>query len=286
MFVCYTNGSQFVTHSNADCTPRSLPHGASGSHLSTRQSARCLAIGLVALCMGVMVGCGGSEPAQSPPATPAPSSEKDDTNDQARAGTAELPAQLTAASPQPAGAGVSDANPAMEVPPAEMGALLKPTTDNPLIGSWLGSATLDSALLQQKLERVSEEERAQLQKMAEIFLTYQVAMDFYSDGQLSMVVQFALEGQEQLVSATGSWKIIQRDEDSAIVELVEQIEGKEPNTSQVRIMIHPDGQQIARPAELDPQLAVCEPMFIFNRIPEDFLQQVDVAGQPPVGSLK
>jgi hypothetical protein len=168
----------------------------------------------------------------------------------------------------------------------DLGDLLKPTAENPLIGSWLGAATLDRTLLSQKLERVDEAERLRLQKVAEIFLTYQVAMDFYSDGRLSMVVQFVLEGQEQLVSATGTWKLIQRDQESAIVELVEQIEGKAPNTSQVRIMIHPDGQQIARPAELDEQLAVCEPMFIFNRIPEDFMQQLDVAGQPSSQTLK
>jgi hypothetical protein len=99
-----------------------------------------------------------------------------------------------------------------------------------------------------------------------------------------MVVQFSSDGKEHLISATGTWKEVQRDAESMVVELVEQIEGQEPNTSQVRIMIHPDGQQIARPAELDAQLAVCEPMFIFNRIPEDFAQQM--ATQPTGSTLK
>jgi hypothetical protein len=160
----------------------------------------------------------------------------------------------------------------------DLSGLLQPVADNPLVGSWLGLATLDTGLLQQKLARVPDDERGRLQKSAEIFLTYQVAMDLYSDGRLGMVVQFALDGKEQLVSATGTWKVVARDEESMVVELVEQIDGQTPNTSQVRIMIHPDGQQIARPAELDEQLAVCEPMFVFNRMPEDLLQQSTASG--------
>ncbi len=226
------------------------------------------------------LGCGSGD-------SPAPPAKDNPVNQEARRNveSSGLPAQLTAVSPQPR-SGSAGSNPALGDVTADLGELLKPSAENPLIGSWLGAASLDSGLLQQKLERVDAEERVRLQKIAQIFLTYQVAMDFYSDGRLGMVVQFVLDGQEQLVSATGTWKVVQRDEDSIIVELVEQIDGKTPNTSQVRIMVHPDGHQIARPAELDAQLAVCEPMFIFNRIPEDFLQQVEVASQPEIQKLK
>jgi len=229
----------------------------------------------------VLMGCGG----ESAPSNPKESSLKPEIR-QVPERASGLPAQLTATSPQPVKDVTGEDNPALADPAIDLGELLKPSTENPLIGSWLGAATLDTGLLSQKLERVDEVERVRLRKVAEIFLTYQVAMDFYNDGRLSMVVQFVLDGQEQLVSATGTWKLIQRDQESAIVELVEQIEGKAPNTSQVRIMIHPDGQQIARPAELDEQLAVCEPMFIFNRIPEDFLQQVDVANQSGTPAIR
>lgn len=221
-----------------------------------------------------MVGCGGCD-SQAPSA---PKEASEAVGGGVGAGTS-LPSQLAAASPQSDVTGAAATNPALAESTADLAGLLQPSADNPLVGSWLGTATLDSGLLQQKLARIPDEERGRLQKIAEIFLTYQVAMDLYSDGRLGMVVQFALDGNEQLVSATGTWKVVQRDEESMVVELVEQIEGQTANTSQVRIMIHPDGQQIARPAELDEQLAVCEPMFVFNRIPEDFLQQATAAGQ-------
>ncbi|MDP1562392.1 MAG: hypothetical protein Q8M16_13525 [Pirellulaceae bacterium] len=228
-----------------------------------------------AILVNLFVGCGEEAPKAKP---------KSDTPTQAaRQENNSLPPQMTATSPQAGNASTGE-NPALSETPADLGDLLKPTTGNPLIGSWLGAATLDSSLLAQKLERVEGDERARLQKVADIFSTYQVAMDFYSDGRLGMVVQFSLDGKEQLISATGTWKEVQRDVESMVVELVEQIDGQSPNTSQVRIMIHPDGQQIARPAELDAQLAVCEPMFIFNRIPEDFAQQI--ATQPNGTTLK
>jgi hypothetical protein len=228
-----------------------------------------------ALLLNLMVGCGGDAPKAKPsPEAPAQTARQESSS---------LPPQLTATSPKPGEASTND-NPALTEAPADLGELLKPNSANPLIGSWLGGATLDNSLLAQKLERVEGDEKARLQKVAEVFSTYQVAMDFYSDGRLGMVVQFSLEGKEQLVSATGTWKEVQRDAESIVVELVEQVDGQTPNTSQVRIMVHPDGQQIARPAELDPQLAVCEPMFIFNRIPEDFAQQI--ATQPNGQGLK
>jgi len=220
-----------------------------------------------------MVGCGsGDTPAPSPPR------EGAETASGGLGTGTSLPAQLAAASPQPDVSGAAATNPALAESVGDLSGLLQPVADNPLVGSWLGLATLDTGLLQQKLARVPDDERGRLQKIAEIFLTYQVAMDLYSDGRLGMVVQFALDGKEQLVSATGTWKVVARDEESMVVELVEQIDGQTPNTSQVRIMIHPDGQQIARPAELDEQLAVCEPMFVFNRMPEDLLQQSTASG--------
>lgn len=229
-----------------------------------------------ALLLNLFAGCGGEEAPKTKPKSEAPTqSALNEKNS--------LPPQLTGATPQTGSPGASE-NPALDVNTAEIGELLKPNATNPLIGSWLGVATLDTGLLKQKLERVEEVERTRLQKVADTFLTYQVAMDFYSDGRLGMVVQFSLEGNEQLISATGTWKEVQRDAESIIVELVEQVEGQTANTSQVRIMIHPDGQQIARPAELDTQLAVCEPMFIFNRIPEDFAQQI--ANQPDGTTIK
>lgn len=218
-----------------------------------------------------LVGCGSGE-------TPAPTAPKESPEAANVSAGTTLPSQLAAVSPQADVTGEAATNPALAEAGADLSGLLQPVADNPLVGSWLGTATLDSGLLQQKLARVADEERGRLQKIAEIFLTYQVAMDLYSDGRLGMVVQFALDGKEQLVSATGTWKIVERDDESVVVELVEQMEGQTANTSQVRIMIHPDGQQIARPAELDEQLAVCEPMFVFNRIPEDFLQQATANG--------
>jgi len=226
------------------------------------------------LFMCLVLGCGSGDPVPAP------------RTDQEARGPAEqratLPAQLTAVSPQPTGGHSAVDNPALSEPAIDIADLLKPDPDNPLVGSWLGAATLDRSILEQKMAKVDADQQARLLKMARIFLTYQVAMDFYSDGRLGMVVQFAMDDREQLVSATGTWKVVQRDTESMIVELVEQIEGQAANTSQVRIMIHPDGQRIARPAELDPQLAVCEPMFIFNRIPEDFMQQMEIAQQPEV----
>jgi hypothetical protein len=237
---------------------------------------RCssVVVGSVVL-VNFFVGCGDEASKTKPKSDPPAQTARQENNT--------LPPQLTATSPQSGNVATGE-NPALSETPADIGELLKPSTANPLIGSWLGAATLDASLLAQKLERVEGEERARLQKVADIFSTYQVAMDFYSDGRLGMVVQFSLDGKEQLISATGTWKEVQRDAESIVVELVEQIEGQAPNTSQVRIMIHPDGQQIARPAELDAQLAVCEPMFIFNRIPEDFAQQM--ATQPDGTMLK
>lgn len=223
-----------------------------------------------ALLLNLFAGCGGEETPKANPKPEAPTQSALKENNS-------LPPQLTGATPQ-TGNGVASENPALEVGAADIGDLLKPNATNPLVGSWLGVATLDTGLLKQKLERLEDVERARLQKVADTFLTYQVAMDFYNDGRLGMVVQFSLEGNEQLISATGTWKEVRRDAESMIVELVEQVEGQTANTSQVRIMIHPDGQQIARPAELDSHLAVCEPMFVFNRIPEDFAQQI--ANQP------
>ncbi|MBL8889681.1 MAG: hypothetical protein JNL67_06860 [Planctomycetaceae bacterium] len=229
-----------------------------------------------AVLLNMFAGCGGEETPKTKPKseTPTQAAQKENSS---------LPPQLTGATPQ-TGSSVASENPALNVASTDIGDLLKPNATNPLIGSWLGVATLDTGLLKQKLERVDDVERTRLQKVADTFLTYQVAMDFYSDGRLGMVVQFSLEGSEQLISATGTWKEVQRDAESMIVELVEQVEGQTANTSQVRIMIHPDGQQIARPAELDAQLAVCEPMFIFNRIPEDFAQQI--ANQPAGTTIK
>jgi hypothetical protein len=228
-----------------------------------------------AVVLNLLVGCGDDSPKAKPKADTAPQTARQDSQ--------ALPPQLTATSPQ-SGSAATGENPALSETPVDLGEMLRPSASSPLIGSWLGAATIDSSLLSQKLERVEGEERARLQKIADIFSTYQVAMDFYSDGRLGMVVQFSLDGQEQLISATGTWKEVQRDAESMVVELVEQIEGQTANTSQVRIMIHPDGQQIARPAELDPQLVVCEPMFIFNRIPENFAQQI--ATQPNGTTLK
>jgi len=241
---------------------------------------------LIALVFASMVslGCGGGDAAKSE--SDKTTSFKASGSDSTAESNATIPVGLAAVSPQNNPGNLPVANPALAEPQIDVAELLKPDPKNPLVGSWLGAADLDQQVLQQKLAKLPLEEQTQLLKTAKIFLTYQVAMDFFSDGRLGMVVQFAIDGKEQVANAVGTWKVIQVDSDSMIVELVEQMEGGEATTNQVRLAISPDGQQLARPTELDPQLAVCEPKFVFARIPEDFMLQTEIATQPEVQTLK
>lgn len=193
-----------------------------------------------------------------------------------------IPGDLAAVSPNQNQTNGPIANPALAQPVSDLTELLRADANNPLVGSWLGGANMNETVLIDKLAKLVPEEQAELRSKAENFKTYQVAMDFFSDGRLGMVVQFAIDGKVQSAEATGTWKVIQQDPDSLVVELVEQMVGGPSNTSQVRIGISPDGQQIARPAELDPRLSMCDPMFILSRVSDEFLQQTEIATLPEV----
>lgn len=230
-----------------------------------------------ALALASSLGCGGSEsttPAESESAARPVASPSSGTT---------IPSNVAAATPQvPSGLNPAEnpattetaTNQAVDIRP-----FLKYDSQNPLVGSWLGVAHMDPDILRQRLAKAQGAEQQELATIAQTFNSFQTALDLYNNGRMGMVVQGVFNGQEGLKEITGSWKVLEQQGNSFVVEINEEIAEGEVNTTQIRMIVSEDHQQMVRPAEIDERLTVCEPKFVFDRIPENYMEQVAKAQQ-------
>lgn len=227
-----------------------------------------------------MVGCGGEQP-------PAPAESETTARPAASSTGVTIPSDVATATPQAISGANPAENPALageQIPAVvDLSPLLKYDSQRPLIGSWLGVAHMDPEVLPLRLEKAEGAEREELTKIARTFASYQIAMDLYSDGRMGGVIQGFINNQEVLQELTGTWTVVEQTPVESgikfVVETTEIVTEGEPLKNQIVMIISEDHQRLVRPYESDPRLMVCEPKFVFDRIPENYTQQVANAQQ-------
>lgn len=245
-----------------------------------RQTKLTVATACLLAVSSSLTGCGGGTESTEP-------AENQTTARPVDSNAVAIPNNVAAATPQTQVSANPADNPADSDSTAatiDLRPLLKYDSQNPLVGSWLGVANLDLDILRQRLDKAEGEEQQELAKMAQTFRSYQMAMDLYQDGRMGVVIQAFIDGKEHFEQITGTWRVTEQDGNAFVVELIEQIEGSDPNTVSVRMLVSDNHGQMVRPAEIDQRLLVCEPMFVFDRISENFAQQV--ATNPEATEIK
>ena len=135
-----------------------------------------------------------------------------------------------------------------------------------LVGIWLGAAYLDENLLNEKLNGLPQEEASAIIQQAQFFAGTEMAIEFRPNGSLENDVEItAPDGQTIREGGQGTWKIVQVDGESFVVEIAERQGDGSMTSSQKVYKFYEDGDHFAVSIPLDNILGQCNPLLIFER---------------------
>jgi hypothetical protein len=140
----------------------------------------------------------------------------------------------------------------------------------PIVGTWYGRATIDQNLVQRQLLALpSMQQQQQFRNMVESFVTTEMAARFLPTGEMQMEVQIRPVGQTAAKGASqGMWRSILQSADSMTIEYTEYHADGTRSVSQARYVFSADGKQAYLVPSVDPALAMCGAVIVFERVVE------------------
>ncbi len=153
-------------------------------------------------------------------------------------------------------------------------------TQNPLVGVWFGTPTLNRVTLQSKIDQAADpNEKQQLQVMAQSFLSIRVGAKFGDDGSMVFDVEMqGVDGQYHRDSSQGSWQLVSFDDHTMVIEKTEEYADGSTTTQQDRYNFINDNANFAMSLPTAPALKECNPIILFERTNVD--DPAKVAEQP------
>jgi hypothetical protein len=148
---------------------------------------------------------------------------------------------------------------------------------SPLVGIWLGQASIDRAALDQHLIKLdSPEERKRVEVMARSFESIAVGLEFRSDGSMEVEMEILPPESEPVrESSVGLWNVLARD-GQVITVSCREVHGQSASEPQVvRYDFSSDYNQMSTVAPVGPELEAFQPRIVFER-----REATDVAQQP------
>ncbi len=135
-----------------------------------------------------------------------------------------------------------------------------------LIGAWLGQAFLDEEALLQKIRPLSPEQRTEVLRSAEEFLTTVMAMELHGDGSMEKEIEITpIGGQPLRDGGSGKWKIVESNGDQAMVETIATLLDGTVVTDRQWLRFFADGNRLAVSVQLGETLAGCNPQIVLYR---------------------
>ncbi len=140
----------------------------------------------------------------------------------------------------------------------------------PLVGTWYGRATIDQELVHRYLLSLQTiPQQQQFRSMVESFVSTDMAARFLPTGEMQMEVEIKPVGQNAVKGATrGTWRVINHAGDSVTIECTEYNNDGSQSISQARYVFSADKRQAFLAPSVDPGLAMCGAMIVFDRIAE------------------
>lgn len=154
-------------------------------------------------------------------------------------------------------------------------------TPNRLVGTWYGQASLDMGQVAKRLDGLeTEAQKAEFQAMVEAFLATEMAVRFTHDGGLESEVRvLAPTGEVAAGTSTGSWKLLEATNDYVVIEMKERFQDGATSSSQARYQFESAGDKAVMVAGVDPRLADCRPVIVFERMPAAATADRGAAGE-------
>ena len=146
-----------------------------------------------------------------------------------------------------------------------------------LTGIWFGSASLNSAKLQEKLFSVSPEQQNLIAAKAQSFLSTIMAIEFSPDGTVRNEIEFqSIDGQTVRDSSDGNWSVTDAKPNGLLVETRETLQDGTPSKTEVFYQFLEDGK-IAISLPVTAELEGCDSVLVFER---RTLESTNVAEAP------
>lgn len=138
-------------------------------------------------------------------------------------------------------------------------------SEDALTGIWFGSASLNSAKLQEKLFSLPPQKQQMVAAQAQSFLSTIMAIEFRSDGSVLNEVEFqSLDGQLVRDSSAGNWSIAEAKPDGLLVETSETLQNGTSSKTQVFYRFLENGN-VAISLPVSSDLEGCETTLVFER---------------------
>ena len=140
--------------------------------------------------------------------------------------------------------------------------------DPALVGVWMGRAVINEQALLKETDALSGEARQALIHEARAFVTTEMAIRFTPSGEVETAVEIQPVGSDVIAGQTfGQWRLIQRDENSAVVETTSLTPEGATTTSQMTFALSTDGDRIVLSPSVTSALSRCEPLIYLDRQP-------------------
>lgn len=140
--------------------------------------------------------------------------------------------------------------------------------DPALVGDWMGRAVINEQALLKETDTLLGDARQALIQEARAFVTTEMAIRFTPSGEVETAVEIQPVGSDVIAGQTfGQWRLIQRDENSAVVEMTSLTPEGATATSQMTFALSSDGDRIVLIPSVNSALSRCEPLIYLDRQP-------------------
>lgn len=151
-------------------------------------------------------------------------------------------------------------------------------SDSALVGTWMGGAAINEALLEQVLQNTNPERRDAILREARTFVSTQMAIEFHADGSMETAVEIQPDGMPPIAGQTaGSWRIVEQSPVAIVVETAEH-SSNGPVIRRKTWRISPEGNRIVMKADTLQELAGCEPLIWLDRQSQSSAAVADANG--------
>ena len=134
------------------------------------------------------------------------------------------------------------------------------------VGTWLGQASLNEALLEKKLEQLPADEQDRIFVIAQNFMSTEMALDIRQDGTIESEIEMQPMGEGPIrEGTTGQWRATQVDHDQLSVELAELAADDSTVTTERDFRFYPDRNAFVMSVPIPPELQGCEAVMFFER---------------------
>ncbi len=150
-----------------------------------------------------------------------------------------------------------------------------------LKGVWAGVAYLDEDKLKAKFDllQTPEEKEAFIRK-GEAFLSAVAAFRFTADGQFESDIELLnISGEIERAAAQGRYRVVESQGPKFMVEFIEIVADGKSEKEQKLLQFYEDGQHLAILVPAPEEFKDCNPLMIFQRVPEQQLAAGEIIAQ-------